>query len=389
MDVACSLGLIAAAVVLSVAYLVRMRLYGAAHHARVDAEGKSAILGRGPMEMFYWMLDPGADLCMRAGIRADTVTWTSLLFSLAGGVALGLGHFGLGAVCAAFGFAGDALDGLVARKSGEACQAGEVLDAAVDRYGEMATFGGLVVFFRSEVPILLLALFALAGAFMVSYSTSKAEALGVDPPRGSMRRPERALLLFLGAMLTPLVALLPGVERPWHSLPMIAALAAIAVFANVSAVARLQAVARATRAARALPQVTPLALAKHQASSLAATLVDYSTMISLVDLVHVDPVPATAIGAFFGAITNFMMGRRWIFRAHADHPGGQALRYALISGSSLGLNALGEWVLYHRVGIQYIAARMMVGFTVSVLWNFPMQRSFVFAPRTPLEPRSR
>jgi hypothetical protein len=38
----------------------------------------------------------------------------------------------------------------------------------------------------------LIALGAIAGSFMVSYSTAKAEALSVEAPRGSMRRSERA-----------------------------------------------------------------------------------------------------------------------------------------------------------------------------------------------------
>jgi putative flippase GtrA len=102
-------------------------------------------------------------------------------------------------------------------------------------------------------------------------------------------------------------------------------------------------------------------------------------MIALASGLGMDPVPATAIGAACGAVTNFTLGRTWIFNARAGSLGGQAARYAVTSATSLGLNTLGEWLLHGVLGVPYVAARAVVAIVVSLGWNFPMQRWFVFA----------
>ena len=122
-------------------------------------------------------------------------------------------------------------------------------------------------------------------------------------------------------------------------------------------------------------------LAKHQAASLIATVVDFGTMIALVELGWLRPALATVVGATCGATSNFWLGRHWTFDATAGRARGQALRYALVSATSLGLNALGEHVLAERWKVQYVLARLGVALAVSVLWNFPLQRFFVFAAR--------
>jgi len=117
---------------------------------------------------------------------------------------------------------------------------------------------------------MLLALAASAGAVMVSYSTAKAEALGVDPPRGLMRRQERAVYLVLGAALTPFfeVATRRGLPVWAGQLPLLAALAMIALFGNASAVRRLKAVSDALRrqASPACEQTEPMTRDVHAAA---------------------------------------------------------------------------------------------------------------------------
>ena len=119
-------------------------------------------------------------------------------------------------------------------------------------------------------------------------------------------------------------------------------------------------------------------LGKHQIGSLVATAVDFGSMVAWVELAHLPAVPATALGATAGGVTNFLLGRRWIFQAHGDAAGPQAVRYALVSAASAGWNALGEWLAHDRLGVQYLLARAMVAVLVSLLWNYPMQRHFVF-----------
>src|SRR4051812_12849278 len=86
--------------VLTAADVVRVALAGRAHHPRVDAEGKSALLGKDVMEMLCWSVQPVVALCARLRITPDGVTYASLVLGAAAGLALGTGHFGVGALLA-------------------------------------------------------------------------------------------------------------------------------------------------------------------------------------------------------------------------------------------------------------------------------------------------
>jgi len=116
---------------------------------------------------------------------------------------------------------------------------------------------------------------------------------------------------------------------------------------------------------------------RHHAGALAAGGVDFGVMIALVEIAGVHPVAATALGALCGALTNFLLGRSWVFRRADAKATGQALRYALVSSASLALNTLGEHLAI-RSGLGYLRARLLVAVLVSVLWNYPMHKFFVF-----------
>ncbi len=246
MDVVVAFSLLAAFGLVGALYTARVMHTGRAGHARVEAEGDSALVPKGAMEMFYWLVDPIARAFVRAGITANMVTWASLAFGLAAGVAFATGRLGVGAGLALLSAAGDGLDGLIARQTKTQSAAGEVLDATIDRYVELALVAGLAIHLRETLFGLALALLALGGSFMVSYSSAKAEALAVSPPRGSMRRAERAVLLVVGPGLTPIVGSF-GATGGWIDAPLLVALAAIGLLSNVSAITRSAAVVATLR----------------------------------------------------------------------------------------------------------------------------------------------
>ncbi|APR84893.1 CDP-diacylglycerol--glycerol-3-phosphate 3-phosphatidyltransferase [Minicystis rosea] len=128
-------------------------------------------------------------------------------------------------------------------------------------------------------------------------------------------------------------------------------------------------------------------LGRHQLGSVVATVVDFGVMVLAVELLRISAVLGTLLGAAAGGIANFQLGRHWIFEAEQGNIAGQALRYALVSGASAGLNALGEYVVHVRLGVGYLPARAIVAVVVSLCWNFPMQRHFVF--RGPAAARDR
>jgi CDP-diacylglycerol---glycerol-3-phosphate 3-phosphatidyltransferase len=242
--------LFALAALVSLAYGVRLTLKGPAHFDRVEKQGGSALLNKGVMELGYWVFQPLARLLVFCHITPNQISWASLILGIFAGTCLAFGHFGSGAVLATFSAILDSLDGIVARLTSQSSDAGEVLDATVDRYVEFFFLGGLVIYYREIPALLVLSLLALVGAFMVSYSSAKAEALQMDPPKGNMRRPERAMVLTLGAALAPLTIPWLEVERDYPiaiAHPMVIALCLVAVLGNGSAIERLWHLAKMVR----------------------------------------------------------------------------------------------------------------------------------------------
>jgi phosphatidylglycerophosphate synthase/putative flippase GtrA len=358
--------------------------------ARVEKDGGSALLGKPAMEATYWVLGPLAAALARAHVPANAVTVASVALASVAGLSFAAGHFGVGAVVAACAGLCDLVDGVVARANDTASPAGEVLDAAADRYGEFFVFAGLAIHARASLPYVALTLFALLGAVMTSYASVKAEAAGAQVPRGWMRRPERTAYLVLGAALVPWASM--AVDLGWgvpvtREAPMVAALALVGALANVSAAWRLRALVGALQGPR--PEA-PAArrpffrtLTRHQIAAVIATGVDFGTMVALVQAGWARPTRATLVGAILGGAVNFTLGRRWAFGAWREGPAPQALRYAVVSVASATLNAAGVQALHERLGVQYLAARAVVAVAVSLFWNYPMQRGFVFRRTAP------
>ena len=228
---------------LAIAYSLKLIFQGRARFERVERQGGSSLLSKGLMEMGYWALQPLGDAFIFLRISANVISYLSLFFGIIAGVALAFGRFGTAGLFSVFCALFDALDGIVARKTGTASNSGEVLDASVDRYVEFFFFAGLILYYQGSTGLVLLTLAAFLGSFMVSYSTAKAEALNVVPPRGSMRRPERALYLSLGALLSPISFQLFPADHG-YAFPMIFSLALVGLLANGSALQRLYIIAK-------------------------------------------------------------------------------------------------------------------------------------------------
>ena len=254
-DIYFAIGMWGVAVVTVVAYLVRTMLRGRARFARTDADGGSIFLSKRAMEYAYWLLDPPVNLLISLRVTPNMVTGFSLVPALGAGVAVAFGWFGLACMLASIATLSDIVDGVIARRTGVSSDAGEVFDAAVDRYGEFFLLGGLIFYYRDTWSVLLLTLAATVGSFMVSYSTAKAEAVRVPPPRGAMRRSERAVYLLVAAGLTSVTKVIFA-DTPTLSLreaPMILSIAIVAGVSNVSVVQRLGAIIQSLRARQPEP----------------------------------------------------------------------------------------------------------------------------------------
>ena len=87
----------------------------------------------------------------------------------------------------------DAVDGVLARSTGNASRFGGFLDSVADRYSDALAFSGLVLGGLCDAWV---GLAAMVGSLMVSYCRSRAEAEGVKMAGvGLAERAERMLLL--------------------------------------------------------------------------------------------------------------------------------------------------------------------------------------------------
>lgn len=231
-------------------YLVRARLVGRARHARTDADGGSVFVHKAAMEMGYWLLSPLTSTLAALHVTPNAVTLFSLVPALGAAIAAGLGQFGLACFLGTMSALCDLVDGVLARKTGVASDAGEVMDAAVDRYVEFLLLAGVAVFYREHWELLSLTSLALLGSLMISYTTAMAEAVNVGLPRaGSMRRAERAIYLLVALGLTPIfrTVFADSASAGLREAPMLAALIIVAVFTNVASVRRFGIIAAAGR----------------------------------------------------------------------------------------------------------------------------------------------
>ena len=243
------------AALIAVAYVVRYLVRGRARHVRTDADGGSVFLNKATMEMGYWLLGPVVDGLAALRVTPNQVTALSLIPAGLAGIAAAFGWFGLACVLATTAAYGDILDGLLARKLGTSSDAGEMLDAAVDRFGEFMFLGGVSVYYRTHWMVQVLVLIAIFGSFMISYTTAKAEAMGVKPPRGAMRRAERTVYLLVGSGITSIWKVFFGdsASHLLHELPIILAVTVVGIVSNVSVVQRCALIIQALRERAATP----------------------------------------------------------------------------------------------------------------------------------------
>ena len=228
-------------------YGIRIASRGVFHSERVSKIGGTAMVGRGIMDATYWAIEPLVRGLSAVGVTPNGLTWSALVLGLGAGVALAFCWFGLATLLATMSTIGDILDGQVARLTNRGSNRGELLDAAVDRYTEFAFLAGLVFALRDSWWQLGLALGATLASFMISYASAKAEALQVTPPRGLMRRHERAMYLIIGIGIVPMVGpMLAAHDLPYVT-PCLVSLGIVAVVGNIAAILRLVRIGRALR----------------------------------------------------------------------------------------------------------------------------------------------
>jgi putative flippase GtrA len=113
-------------------------------------------------------------------------------------------------------------------------------------------------------------------------------------------------------------------------------------------------------------------------TSLFTTALDFGTLTALVELFHLNYVIATFLGTVVGSVSNFLINRHWAFEARAGAAHWQFARFLPVQGGSSGLQTLGVWLFTEHTRFRYFTSKLVVAVLVYVLWNYPMNRFFVF-----------
>lgn len=143
----------------------------------------------------------------RRRINPNVLTVIGVSINVVSGLLFGLGHFFWAGVILIVANLFDMLDGQVARRTGQVTRFGGFLDSTLDRVSDMAAFVGLMTFYARDTELhstlnVLLAGLALVGSVLVSYASARAESLIPKCDVGFLRRPERVVLLIIGALST-------------------------------------------------------------------------------------------------------------------------------------------------------------------------------------------
>jgi CDP-diacylglycerol---glycerol-3-phosphate 3-phosphatidyltransferase len=158
-------------------------------------------------------------------IHPNVLTFLGLVINMAAAALLAVGRFRLaGAVIIGAGLF-DMVDGRVARETNRVTRFGGFFDSVLDRYSDLALLVGLLVWYGSiNRPFyVVLTAIAMTGSVMVSYTRARAENTIPTCKVGFMERPERVVLVIIGALFLHMAQVL------W----------VIAVLANLTVVHRM------------------------------------------------------------------------------------------------------------------------------------------------------
>lgn len=173
-------------------------------------------------------------------IHPNVLTFIGLLINIYGAVLLAAGRFrAAGFVIIGAGIF-DMVDGRVARETNQVTRFGAFFDSVIDRYSDLALLMGLLVYYANinrNFYVVLTAV-VMTASVMISYTRSRSENVIPSCKVGFLERPERIVLLIIGALFDRMAPVL------WI----------IAVLGNVTVIHRMIHTWDETKALDAAPQ---------------------------------------------------------------------------------------------------------------------------------------
>src|SRR5437660_4717399 len=158
-------------------------------------------------------------------IHPNVLTFLGLLINIWAAFLLAAGRFQAAALVVIGAGLFDMVDGRVARETNRVTRFGGFFDSVLDRYSDLALLMGLLVYYASinRFFYIVLTAIVMTGSVMVSYTRARAENTIPKCKVGFLERPERIVLIIIGALFLRMAPVL------W----------VIAVFSNLTVVHRM------------------------------------------------------------------------------------------------------------------------------------------------------
>jgi CDP-diacylglycerol--glycerol-3-phosphate 3-phosphatidyltransferase/CDP-diacylglycerol--inositol 3-phosphatidyltransferase len=163
----------------------------------------------------FWtkVITPIANLLLKLGVSADAVTLVGTIgVTAAALIFFPRGQLWLGVVIITCFVFSDLIDGTMARTSGTSSKWGSYLDSTLDRLGDGAVFGGLVIYYVNSDQggsklMAAVTLWALVMGATTSYARAKAESLGLKASGGLAERSDRLVSVLVVAFFSDVLNL--------------------------------------------------------------------------------------------------------------------------------------------------------------------------------------
>ncbi len=135
-------------------------------------------------------------------IHPNVFTCLGLFINAAAAWLLSVGEFTQAGIVVIFAAIFDLVDGPIARHSGRVTRFGGFLDSVIDRYSDLILLMGMLVYYASinRFSYIILTAAAMTGSVLVSYARARSENEIPKCKVGFLERPERIVLLIIGAL---------------------------------------------------------------------------------------------------------------------------------------------------------------------------------------------
>jgi CDP-diacylglycerol--glycerol-3-phosphate 3-phosphatidyltransferase len=139
--------------------------------------------------------------CVALRIHPNTLTLVGVIVNVGAAWALGYGRFRLAFVVMIIANIFDFIDGKVAHQLRLESPFGAFWDSTLDRFSDLALLTGLIFLYSKlgRSDYVMIAALTLIFSIMTSYTRARAESLVEKCKVGFMERPERIVLLMIGA----------------------------------------------------------------------------------------------------------------------------------------------------------------------------------------------